>query len=264
MKRFKVHPLSGSYLVVLWVLFALCAVGYSQPLHPQAVGELCSQDFRQLTAYAARHMWNFPAHTSAEDIVQEAVICTLKAQEKGQEIPDLMGWLQRKIIHVIVEKKRLQATWREVLADSVHSPPLPSAPVEAESVISQINARNVLRILRSHLGEERFGILEAHSSGQSVSQIAIERQLGQHIVQSSLQTARRHAQKFWAALALVGVAIVALVGVATVAEEILEYKADASTLWRSSREERVQSAALVTTSFTRVRSELDRVWKASP
>jgi DNA-directed RNA polymerase specialized sigma24 family protein len=221
MKCFKVHPLSRLYLAVLGVLCALCAVGYSQELRPQAVAELYSREFPRFVAYADHHMWNFPAHTGAEDIVQEAFRRTLKALEKGTKISDLPRWIRRTIDHVIIDMKRLQGTWREVLVDSVRSIPSPSAPVE-----KQVIARMELNDLRSHLGQEGYGIVEAHASGQSVKQIAAEQRLAQHIVQRRLITAGRLAKKFWQSKS--GTAVLVLVGTAIVTEIILEVEAHAS------------------------------------
>jgi DNA-directed RNA polymerase specialized sigma24 family protein len=138
-------------------------------------------------------MWNVPAHTSAEDIVQEACIRTYKAVENGkQQINDLRGLLFLTIQHVIFEKKLLHETWREVRDTSPHMTEI----AEELDISDVIAARETLEALKSLLSDEQYEILVDYAMGQSVTQIAKERQLGWQFIQNRLLRAQRKVRKW--------------------------------------------------------------------
>jgi DNA-directed RNA polymerase specialized sigma24 family protein len=193
MRRCAVYSHLKFFCIALLIPYWLGTVGHSQELGSQAVWALCEQERYEFITFAKHIMWNFPAHTSAEDIVHDACIRAYKAVEKGkQQFGDLRGLLRLTITRVIWDKKRLQETWREVRDTSTHLVEIAEEP----DISDVIDARETLATLQSHLGDAQYGILVDHAMGQSVAQIAAERQLEQEFLRNRLLRVQRQVKNW--------------------------------------------------------------------
>ena len=90
MKRWTVYSHLKTFYVVLCVVFSLGTIGHSQELDSHPVWELCAQQRSRFERFAASLMWNIPAHTTADDIVDDACLRMYKAVEKGTQPIDTL------------------------------------------------------------------------------------------------------------------------------------------------------------------------------